>query len=303
MAASYSVLPLHAEGELRERLARVKYVFTDLDATMLAPGSCVLRDNDGNPSTKLVEAVVALAKAGIQVVPTSGRNRTMIHEDARVLGLNSYIGEMGGLVMFDLKANDWEYLTGEMPYDPACGLTPHQVIEQMGLCDAILERWPHLIEYHNDMSTGYKYREVTIGMRGEVPDAEVQAMLDEADCGLLWANNGGLTHVSKPTTLELPEGVAGHAYNICPRGLTKGAAIERFRERLGIAREETLALGDSESDFYMADAVGIFCLVENGLESDGALEFLAAHDNAFVTQGAIVDGWAQTARTLVEAHS
>ena len=117
---SHNTLPTVAElsGEMRERLAKVKYVFTDLDATMLAPGSCVLRDNDGNPSTKLVEAVVALARAGIQVVPTSGRNRTMIHEDARVLGLNSYIGEMGGLVMYDLKANDWEYLTGDMPYDP-----------------------------------------------------------------------------------------------------------------------------------------------------------------------------------------
>ncbi|MFR7670141.1 MAG: HAD family hydrolase [Collinsella sp.] len=174
---SHNTLPTVAElsGEMRERLAKVKYVFTDLDATMLAPGSCVLRDNDGNPSTKLVEAVVALARAGIQVVPTSGRNRTMIHEDARVLGLNSYIGEMGGLVMYDLKANDWEYLTGDMPYDPACGLTPHQVIEQTGVCEKILARWPHKIEYHNDMSTGYKYREVTVGMRGDVPDDEVQA--------------------------------------------------------------------------------------------------------------------------------
>ena len=137
---SHNTLPTVAElsGEMRERLAKVKYVFTDLDATMLAPGSCVLRDNDGNPSTKLVEAVVALTRAGIQVVPTSGRNRTMIHEDARVLGLNSYIGEMGGLVMYDLKANDWEYLTGDMPYDPACGLTPHQVIEQTGVCEKIL---------------------------------------------------------------------------------------------------------------------------------------------------------------------
>ena len=55
---SHNTLPTVAElsGEMRERLAKVKYVFTDLDATMLAPGSCVLRDNDGNPSTKLVEA-------------------------------------------------------------------------------------------------------------------------------------------------------------------------------------------------------------------------------------------------------
>lgn len=300
---THNVLPLKAEGELRERLARIKYVFTDLDATMLAPGSCVLIDNDGNPSTKLVEAVVALKRAGIEVIPTSGRNRSMIHEDARVLGLNSYIGEMGGLIMHDLKANDWEYFTGSMPFDAASGLTPHQVIERAGVCDTILERWPGMIEYHNDMSTGYKYREVTVGMRGSVPADEVQAILDEAHMGLLWGSNGYLTHVSKPTTLELPEGVRGEAYNIMPAGLTKGAAIERFCEHRGIDRAETLALGDSESDYYMAAAVGVFCLVENGLKSAGAAEFLAAHDNAFVTQGAIVDGWAQTARTLIEARS
>lgn len=48
---SHNTLPTVAElsGEMRERLAKVKYVFTDLDATMLAPGSCVLCDNDGNP--------------------------------------------------------------------------------------------------------------------------------------------------------------------------------------------------------------------------------------------------------------
>ena len=227
----------------------------------------------------------------------------MIHEDARVLGLNSYIGEMGGLVMYDLKANDWEYLTGDMPYDPACGLTPHQVIEQTGVCEKILARWPHKIEYHNDMSTGYKYREVTVGMRGDVPDDEVQAILDEAGCGLIWACNGHLTHLSKPTTLELDRVEDGRAFNIKPAGLNKGVAIARFCEHLGIEREETLALGDSESDFYMADHVGTFCLVENGLTSAGAPEFLAAYENAFVTRGKIVDGWAATAELLVAARS
>ena len=36
---SHNTLPTVAElsGEMRERLAKVKYVFTDLDATMLAP--------------------------------------------------------------------------------------------------------------------------------------------------------------------------------------------------------------------------------------------------------------------------
>ena len=39
-----SVLPVVPEGELKERLAGVRYVFTDLDGTMLAPGSRVLAD-------------------------------------------------------------------------------------------------------------------------------------------------------------------------------------------------------------------------------------------------------------------
>ena len=68
-------------------------------------------------------------------------------------------------------------------------------------------------------------------------------------------------------------------------------------------KEETLALGDSESDFYMADHVGMFCLVENGLTSAGAPEFLDACDNAYVTRGKIVDGWVATAELLVAARS
>lgn len=292
---SHNTLPTVAElsGEMRERLAKVKYVFTDLDATMLAPGSCVLRDNDGNPSTKLVEAVVALARAGIQVVPTSGRNRTMIHEDARVLGLNSYIGEMGGLVMYDLKANDWEYLTGDMPYDPACGLTPHQVIEQTGVCEEILARC------RIRSSTTMTCRLATSTARSPsacaamCPTTRSRPSWTRPGCGLVWACNGHLTHLSKPTTLELERVEDGRAFNINPAGLNKGVAIARFCERLGIEREETLALGDSESDFYMADHVGTFCLVENGLTSAGAPEFLDACNNAYVTRGKIVDGWRQ----------
>ena len=77
----------------------------------------------------------------------------------------------------------------------------------------------------------------------------------------------------------------------------------RFGEHFGFARLVPLALGDSESDFYMADHVGTFCLVENGLTSAGAPEFLAACENAFVTRGKIVDGGAPTPALRVAARS
>ena len=299
---SCATLPAEPTGALRERLARVRYVFTDLDATMLAPGSTVLTDNEGVPSLKLVEALVNLKRAGIEVIPCSGRNRTMLQEDCRVLNLNAYIGEMGGLLMLDLRGNRWEYFTGDMPYDPASGLTPHQVIEQTGVCERILERYAGRVEYHNDMSTGYKYREVTMGMRGAVDDAQAQAMLDEAGIGLVWANNGRLTHISKPTILTI-EPSEGHAYNVLPKGLDKGRGIERFCTLRGIDRAETLGIGDSESDFLVAPHVGTFVCVENAL-SDPAIDTLfAGNDNVYVSSGRVVDGWVHMANALLAARA
>lgn len=295
------MLPAQPTGELRERLARVRYLFTDLDATMLAPGSCALKGNDGEPSLALVQAIVALRRACVEIIPCSGRNRTMLQEDARILGFNAYIGEMGGLLMLDLKNNWWEYFCGDMPYDPACGRTPHQVMEDAGVCQGIIDRWPGRIEYHNDMSTGYKYREVTVGMRGEIPDAEAQAMLDEAGLGLVWANNGYLTHVSKPTTLELGEDGPGRAFNILPAGLNKGRGIERFCELRGIDPAETLAIGDSESDFLAAPYVGTFVCVENALMDPAVEELIARHGNVYVARGKVVDGWAYMASALLAA--
>lgn len=290
------------DEELRERLACVRYVFTDLDGTMMGPGSTVLANAAGEPSTAFVETLIALKQAGIEVIPTSGRNRSMLHEDSRVLGLTSYIGEMGGIIMLDRTHDEWEYFTAEMDYDPACGLTPHEVIEKTGLCEQFITRWPGLIEYHNDMSTGYKHREVTIGLRGEIPDEEAIALLDASGMALDWGDNGFLNYISAPTTLHLPEGERGRAFNIMPKGLNKGRAIERFCALRGIDRAETLGIGDSSSDFLMADYVGQFLIVENALGDSHAEALFAAHPETAVARGRIVDGWVNAMRCVLAAQ-
>ena len=299
---SHAVLPEVATEELREKLANIRYVFADMDGTMLAPGSCALADADGNPSFELAATLVELKRAGIEVIPCSGRNRSMLHEDARALGFSAYIAEMGGILMLDNKTDTWEYFTADMAYDPACGLTPHQVIEATGVLDEFVGRRPGMLEYHNDMANGYKYREVTVGMRGEMPDDEARALLAASGHKLEWSDNGFLNYISAPTTLRLPEGVRGRAFNIQPAGLNKGRAIERFCELRGIDRAQTISLGDSVSDYSMASATELFCLVENGLKNPGAEEFLAGQTNAYVTRGRIVAGFVSAMRTLLEAH-
>ena len=51
------------------------------------------------------------------------------------------------------------------------------VYKRQGVCDRLVNSWPHLLEYHNDMQQGYKYREVTVAMRGEIPDEQARALL------------------------------------------------------------------------------------------------------------------------------
>lgn len=128
-------------------------------------------------------------------------------------------------------------------------------------------------------------------------------MLDETDLGLVWANNGYLTHVSKPTTLDLGEDDPGRAFNIVPAGLDKGTGIARFCELRGIDPAQALAIGDSESDFLIAPHVGTFVCVENALNDPAAPALIAEHDNVYIARGKIVDGWIYMARALLAARA
>lgn len=300
---SISYLHQVPSGALRDRLARIRYVFTDLDGTMMGPGSTVLANAAGEPSLAFVETLLALRQMGVEVILCSGRSRAMMHEDSRLLGVGAYIAEMGGIIMTDRAHDIWEYFTADMDYDPACGLNPHQIIEQTGVCEQFVERYPGLLEFHNDMSTGFRRREVTIGLRGEIPDEEARALIEEIDMELDWADNGFLNYISAPTTLSLPDGVCGRAFNIMPKGLNKGRAIERFCALRGIDRTETLAVGDSASDFLMADYTELFIMVENGLADPSAEIFLASHANAYVAPGRIVDAWVAGMQSLLAAKA
>lgn len=52
-----------------------------------------------------------------------------------------------------------------------------------------------------------------------------------------------------------------------PAGCTKGSAVERVNDWLGISREDSMAFGDSENDLEMFRAVGTAVFVGNGSSS------------------------------------
>lgn len=60
--------------------------------------------------------------------------------------------------------------------------------------------------------------------------------------------------------------VSGGVLNleVTKKGVNKGVALQMLAEKLGIAIEETMAIGDSENDWTIVDAAGIGVCMENG---------------------------------------
>ena len=303
MPTAHPTFPSKPTGELAERLRKVRYVITDADGTMFT-GAKATVNTAGEPSAELVETLVELTRADVGVIPCTGRNRAMIQEDARVLGFPGWIAEMGGLLCTRQSSNpEWHYFTGTMPYDATSDKTPHDVICETGVIDEILSRWAGKIETYHDNGIGFEYREVTVALRGAVPEDELQDMLDHSGLPLYLSDNGMVSRISGSTTLDCdrdhPEGI--HTYHITPAGVSKGSGILRFIELAGLEPDEVLGAGDSPADCVIADAVGTFLFMCNGLGHERAEEELAARDNILISTKRATDGWVAAMRGLLAA--
>nr|WP_314639309.1 HAD family hydrolase [uncultured Olsenella sp.] len=305
-ALSLPTFPVDASkvpDPMAERLSRIKYVISDTDNTMVSHGQA-LSTTDGTPSAELAQTLVDLRRAGVQVIPCTGRNRAMIREDARILGLPGWIGEMGGVLCLHEGSNAvWHYFTAQMPFDEACSKTPHDLIMETGVVDRMLARWYDCLETYNDNNIGYQYREVTVALRGAVIEDEAQAMLDETGLPLYLADNGFVTRITGKTILpSFEDGRVEdvHTYHITPRGLDKGSAARRYIELMGWDPAEVMACGDSPADCAMAGEVGTFLLMRNGISNPKAQAALATAGNAFVSAQDSTDGFCQAMRTLLE---
>src|SRR4051812_27503410 len=106
----------------------VDVLYVDLDGTLLGPSGSILEGVGGAPTLDGVRALEACRDAGVEVVPMSGRTRRAMAEIARLLGLGSYVCELGACVVLD-GAPHW--LTGELAASGEHG-GAHELIERSG---------------------------------------------------------------------------------------------------------------------------------------------------------------------------
>jgi phosphoglycolate phosphatase len=267
----------------------LRCVYTDLDGTMLGRGASLLRDAEGNFSTLAIRALEACHRAGVEVVIKSGRRRAQVQEDARLIGQPAYIFEMGSGIV---DAEEEVFLTA--PFEPDGDESVHDQMERAGAPRLLLETFPGRLEYH---SPWHEHRRFTHLFRGNVPLDEVAGLFAERDLALRLVDNG----ITRRRSAELDVDEV-HVYHLIPAAAGKGRAVATHMQRRGLRPEETIAIGDSRGDLEVADVVGRFFLVANGLEHDpGIRDSFGARPNVFVTEEPMTAGFYEAiVRSLAE---
>jgi phosphoglycolate phosphatase-like HAD superfamily hydrolase len=282
--------------ELRSRLARAKVLYTDLDGTLLGRGASLLKDGAGQPSLDAATAVTELNRAGLKVVICSGRNARQLMEVSRLLGWDDFIAELGCVRSYGRGARK-VYDIGEWPADATlAGETPYEAIVRVGALDLLREAYPGLIEYHDPWHVD---REVTHVLRGNVPVAEAQALLDTLPLAVSLVDNG-IIHPPRHTLVGVEE---VHAYHLVPAGVSKPRAILADLAEHGLTRDEAIAIGDSAADVAMADAAGLMVVVRNGLDDPvlAAHALARADGEVAATRSSHGAGWRELAEAWLDA--
>jgi HAD superfamily hydrolase (TIGR01484 family) len=243
----------------------LRCLYVDLDGTLLGSRASLFHDGEGAVTTDGVRAVEACLRAGVEICIYSGRRQAQVLEDARLLGQDSYIFEVGsGLVVGDNENPEW--LTG--------GLVPNDLgsifaqIEAAGAPALLLERFADRLEYHEPW---HRDRDVSHLFRGWLDTAEVdQVLIAEGHEQLRLVDNGRIRRRSQRLSFEHL-----HAYHLIPKVASKVAAVTRHMQIRGYARDEVIACGDSREDMDLARAVGEFFLMRNAVLANSELQRLA----------------------------
>jgi phosphoglycolate phosphatase len=252
----------------------VRCLYVDLDGTLLGKGASLLHDGEGAVTIDGVRAVQACLRAGVEIVLMSGRRRAQVHEDARLLGQDSFIFEAGACVVLGadwMLGGEEHWLTGELQPGE---LTIAEQIERSGAPELLLERYAGRLEYHEPWHVA---REVSHPFRGLVDAEEVDALLVENGHENLRLVDNGVVSRRSPALAEL-ELVRG--YHLVPASASKAAAVALHARARGYAREETFAVGDSREDMACARHVGTFWLVANAVARDPSIRgAVAGYEN------------------------
>ena len=271
----------------------IRCVYTDLDGTLLGRDGSLVHDAEGYWTDLPMRALQMCDRVGAEVVMKSGRRKSSVMAAARLLGHRSFIYEVGCALVVD---GEEEFLTDGLV--PAGGKSIFDLIDESGAPMLLIQNYAGRLEYH---APWHQNRDVSHLLRGSVDAGEADRLLAAHGHDNLRLVDNGV--IGERGNLNLVDGPV-HAYHLMPRGGSKRRAVARHMQMRGYAPEECIAVGDSREDLEVAEVVGRFFLVANGVENDPDITAAAgARANVEVTEGRNGEGFYEgVVRALAESR-
>jgi Cof subfamily protein (haloacid dehalogenase superfamily) len=234
----------------------IKLVAIDLDGTLLDP--------EGHLSEENAEAIRRATEAGVGVVIATGKSRGSAERLLQELALESHGVFNQGLVIYNAAGDIIQQTALEdsvvqgilnfarehdLPYFTYSGqyiVTPFESEFRQLLHDHYHEPMPVIEEWDPGASRPVNKIIVIDPDDDGSMDGEVRARLEEL-CE-------GQAHITQAVR---------YFVEVLPAGTSKGAGLRWLLEKLNIAPEEVMAIGDGENDVEMLQMVGIAVAMGN----------------------------------------
>jgi len=271
---------------IKENLTKVKVIYTDMDGTLTDPEGCIFTAPSGKLTLIPIEAVFHVLQKKIDVVIVSGRTHSQLRENARILGFKNFIAESGCEIVYDL-GKKVIYNIGDIKIEK--GKSPRQIIEESGAVELLFSRFPGKIRYYYPWADEVRNNVILVG---NIPVKDANLLLKEHGFSNLRLNDNGKV----PPEKDFP---APHCYHLIPSATSKRSAVARDKKIRRLKREQLVGIGESVEDVEIADEVGVYFVVKNGLENNpGLSEIIKKKENVFVLDKAMGLGWAQAIQIL-----
>jgi Cof subfamily protein (haloacid dehalogenase superfamily) len=228
-----------------------KMIVLDLDDTLLRD------DHTISPRTK--EALMAAQEAGVKVVLASGRPTYAMRHIAKELRLEEYgsfILSFNGAKIINCKTNEELFSSTLSP----------ETVSRLYNISRQEDVWMHT--YVGDMivtEANNQYTEIEADITG-LPITEVyslpEAVTEPVVKVLMLEDPERLAVVEKKLQDELKGELSvmrskPFFLEFTEAGVTKGSSLNQLIGKLGIAREEVIAMGDSYNDLAMIEFAGL----------------------------------------------
>ena len=226
----------------------VKLFVSDLDGTMLPDGNIVSAEN--------IAAVRRAAEAGVVVTIATGRMFEAALPVAEALGVDvPIISYNGGLIKSPSgRIYEEHTMDAAVTHDiiAFCRARDWYIQIYSGGCLRYVEPCDESCFYENSQ----KLAGQAVGWNGLFAHAA-------GNCKLLLVTQGGAVSQERADALMEAFGAdvdvtcsADRLIEIVPKGISKASALTALAAKLGIAIEETMAIGDAYNDLPMLKAAG-----------------------------------------------